>query len=119
MGLSAVVEEGIVVVCSEINTLPTADSALKQLAREEDVPSASHTIRGQHSADAVAAAQLLAAREQANLFLLSQLEEDVVSELGFAPVEEAADIDRLCNRCESCILISSAQFADTHAVNAS
>ena len=118
-GLSAVVEGGIVAVCSEINTLPTADSALKQLAREEDVPSASHTIRGQHSADAVAAAQLLAAREQANLFLLSQLEEDVVSELGFAPVEEAADIDRLCNRCESCILISSAQFADTHAVNAS
>ena len=83
------------------------------------MPLAGHTIRGQRSADAVAAAQLLAAREQANLFLFSRLEEDVVSELGFAPIEEAEDIKRLCSRCESCILISAAQFADTHAVMAS
>ena len=118
-GLTAVVDGGIIVICSELKTLPTVDSALQQLAREEDVASASHTIRGQPSEDAVAAAQLLAAREQANLFLLSQLEEDTVSELGLAPVEEAGDIQRLCNRCESCILISSAQFADTLAVTAS
>lgn len=118
-GLSAVVDGGIVAVCCELETPPTADSALRQLAWEHDVPLAGHTIRGQRSADAVAAAQLLAAREQANLFLLSRLEEDVVSELGFAPIDEAEDINRLCSRCESCILISAAQFADTHAVMAS
>jgi len=113
-GLSAVTEGGSVVVCSELETSP--GTALAQLAHEEDVPLAGHTIRGQKAADAVAAAQLLAAREQANLFLLSRLEQEIVSELGLAPIKDAMEVYRLCDRSASCILISAAQFADMHVV---
>ena len=111
--LPAVVEGGIIAICSDLAEVPSADSALRQIARENDLSAASHAIRGQDSVDAVAAASLLAACEQANLFLLSQLEEDLVSELGFAPISEAIEITRLASRAESCILIASAQFTDT------
>lgn len=116
-GLSAVAEGGMVVVCSELETPP--GEALAQLAHEDDVPAAGHTIRGTIAEDAVAAAQLLAAREQAHLFLLSRLDEDVVSELGLAPIANEKEIGRLCARAESCALIGAAQFAEMQFANTS
>ncbi|MEC7695604.1 MAG: hypothetical protein VYA11_00750, partial [Planctomycetota bacterium] len=97
----------------------SSDSAIRQLADEAELSVASHAIRGEESVDAVAAARLLTAREQANLFLLSRLEEELVSELGFAHIEQMDEVARLGNRAESCILISSAQFADTQIDGAS
>ncbi|MBC18746.1 MAG: hypothetical protein CMJ74_00610 [Planctomycetaceae bacterium] len=111
--LPTVCEGGIIAICSELAAVPTPSSALRQLACDNDLSAANHAIRSNNSVDAIVATVLLAAREQANLFLLSQLENELVSELGFAPIEEAAEIARLANRVESCILIPSAQFADT------
>ena len=116
-GLSAVIDGGIVVVCSELEVPP--GMALAQLAHEDDIPAASHTIRGTAAEDAMAAAQLLAAREQAHLFLLSRLDEEVVSSLGIAPVGTEEEIGRLCSRTESCALIGAAQFAEMRLANAS
>ena len=118
-GLSAVTDGGIIAICCELESVPSSDSAIRQLADEAELSVASHAIRGEESVDAVAAARLLTAREQANLFLLSRLEEDLVSELGFAHIEQMEEVARLGNRAESCILISSAQFADTKIDGAS
>ena len=118
-GLSAVTEGGIIAICCELAKVPPSGSALRQLTDEAELSAASHAIRGEDSVDAVAAACLLAARDQANLFLLSQLEEELVSELGFAHIEQMDEVARLGNNAESCILISSAQFAHTQIGGAS
>jgi hypothetical protein len=43
--------------------------------------------------------------------LLSQLDEDVVESHGMAYVADGEEIARLCSRHESCIFLSSAQYA--------
>ena len=88
---------------------------VEQLAAADDYETTWHEMRRQRSADAVSASQLLKAMQQARIFLLSQLEEEEVAELGIAPVADAHEIIRLASRFESCIILANAQYAKTTA----
>ena len=103
--------------------LATAGLMAAPEIREQPKKSAPGKKRAEREEAAAEAAAETAATAEAEAAAAAEAPaEDAVAEettTEEAPVEEAADIDRLCNRCESCILISSAQFADTHAVNAS
>jgi nickel-dependent lactate racemase len=113
--LEAVEDGGIIAVCCELANAP--GKALQQLALCDDYKAARHEILRQRSADAVPAAQLLAAMQRARIFLLSQLDDEVVSELGLGPVADETEIVRLGNCCDSCILLAAAQYADTTAAS--
>jgi nickel-dependent lactate racemase len=111
--LHVVEEGGVIAICSELATAP--GEALQQLAAADDYETTWHEMRRQRSADAVSASQLLKAMQQARIFLLSQLEEEEVAELGIAPVADAHEIIRLASRFESCIILANAQYAKTTA----
>ncbi|HZZ73251.1 MAG TPA: lactate racemase domain-containing protein [Pirellulales bacterium] len=113
-GLRLVERGGAIALCTELNTPPS--DALRSLIDVEDSAAAIRRIRKQHSPDAPAATKLARALSQAKLYLLSQLDEETVEDLGLAAVSESADIARLASRSQSCILVSHAQFAAGHLI---
>ena len=63
------------------------------------------------TADALPAAELLCAQDRATVYLLSRLDQELVEELGVAPVSNARELARLSGRFESCILLPCAEYA--------
>ncbi|MEK6248508.1 MAG: lactate racemase domain-containing protein, partial [Planctomycetales bacterium] len=108
--LKAVDDDGVIAICSELSTSP--GEALQQLATADDYETALHDIRRQRSADAIPASQILRALDHSRIFLLSRLEDEVVEELGLAPVSDEKEITRLSSRFDSCIVLSNAQYAE-------
>jgi nickel-dependent lactate racemase len=105
----AVAEDGAIVVCCELNEEP--GPALKALAESDDRHAALKAIRRAQLPDAKVAARLVRACNRARVYLLSQLADDIVEELGMAPVQEPAEVARLASRYENCLLLANAQHA--------
>lgn len=61
--------------------------------------------------ESLSACMLSELLERNRVYLLSGLNEDVVTDLGMAYVEQPADVARLASRHDSCILLASAQYA--------
>lgn len=111
----AVADDGAIALCTELAERP--GPALQWLGRAKDLPAALRHIRKHRTFDAVAAHELAQALERVQVYLLSQLDESVVEELGIAPVAAAAEIGRLASRHRSCILLANAQFASPTAAD--
>lgn len=107
--LAVVAEEGAIALCTDLATKP--GPALRVLAAAADAEEAQSRLRKLHSADAPLARLLLDALDRSTVYLLSRLDEELVSPLGFAPVADAAEIARLATHHASCILLPDAQFA--------
>jgi nickel-dependent lactate racemase len=105
----AVDDDGAIVLCTELDA--ALGPALQQLTSWADDESVLHELMRSNSPDALTATLLLQLRERANVFLLSQLDGDLVENLGLGHVEVAEDVDRLCRQFESCILLSNANRA--------
>lgn len=105
----AVAIDGTIALCSELEVPP--GPALQHLATADSAEDALRTIVHERWPDALVASQLIHALEKGRVYLLSHLEADVVESLGMAPVEDAADLNRLAARHDSCILVSNAQYA--------
>jgi nickel-dependent lactate racemase len=105
--LRAVDDDGTVVICSELNGLP--GPALRRLGNAASPEAARRAICQDHTADALPAWQLAAARDRVRVCLLSQLDEDVVEDLGVTPVGREDEIARLGRQHQSCILLANAQ----------
>jgi nickel-dependent lactate racemase len=105
----AVTEDGAIAICCELDAEP--GPALQALAESDDRHAALKAIRRAHLADAQVAARLARACDRATVYLLSRLDDEVVEELGMAPVQDAAEVARLAGRHDSCILLASAQHA--------
>jgi len=105
----AVSVEGAVALCTDLSTGP--GPALMHLAETEDLESALHAIQSTSSIDAQSAWQLAQALRRGTVYLLSQLNEEVVEALGIAPVEQPSQIGRLPQRFDSCIVLANAQHA--------
>ena len=105
----AVQDDGAILICTELRTRP--GDALNQLSQFQDIDEAFRTIHKQSSPDAAIAAELLRALESNQVFLLSDLERDVVEELGIVPIEDDDEIRRLVSRYPSCTIISNAHLA--------
>lgn len=105
----AVTDNGAIALCTRLGAQP--GPAVRQLAEAEDLRHALRRIRKQRCDDALPAVQLARAMDRARVYLLSELDDDVVEELGLAPVPSAEDISRLAARHESCILLGNAQYS--------
>jgi nickel-dependent lactate racemase len=109
VALAAVEDEGAIVLCTDLQRAP--GPALRRLAEAEDDPAALRHIRRERSPDAVSASLLLEARQRAQVFLLSGLDEETVEDLGVGYVTAVDEIDRLCEQYESCVLLGDAHRA--------
>jgi nickel-dependent lactate racemase len=104
-----VADEGAIVVCSELADPP--GQAVQLLGDQNDPEVVLRAVRASDAADAMAAFELARARRKAHVFLLSQLDSEVVEGLGLAPAEQPEDVERLAARRESVALVGGGQFA--------
>ena len=102
-------EQGTIVLCTELRCQP--GPALKRLAGHDEALEMLQQIQRDRSADAVSASILLETCERQHVYLLSQLEEQVVEDLGLGYVSDPNDINRLSRKCRSCILLDNAHRA--------
>lgn len=109
----AVADNGSIAICTDLAGQP--GPGLQHLAGADDVHAALRQIVKQRPSDALAAAQVAHALERNKVYLLSRLDEDVVEDLGIAPVSSADQIARLSARHASCILLANAQYATIQA----
>jgi nickel-dependent lactate racemase len=105
--MNVVTDGGAIVLCTDLAVQPEA--ALRGLVGADDFETASRNVRRHRSSDASAALALLRALENNQVFLLSRLDHDLVEELGMAPIDDVAEINRLVRHYPNCTMISNAQ----------
>lgn len=99
---------GAIALCTQLATEP--GPAVRGLSQVDDLDEALKRIRREGAADTLSAIVLVRAMEQGKVYLLSQLDESLVENLGVAPISDAADIGRLARRHPSCIVLANAQY---------
>lgn len=105
--LEAVEVNGTIAVCSQLKTKP--GPAMKRLAAAADYESANHAIRQRPAADSLAASRLNRALQRARVYLLSELDEAEVEDLGVAYVADESEIAKLSTQHDSLLLLENAQ----------
>lgn len=105
--LDAVELDGAIAICSQLRSKP--GPALQKLAGAEDYESAERAIRRQPSTDALVASRLNRALQHARVYLLSELAEHEVEDLGVAWVADTGEIAKLSSRFHSCLVLRDAQ----------
>jgi nickel-dependent lactate racemase len=103
----AVAEGGAIALCCELNVAP--GPAVAGLRQTDDGQAVLRRIRRDCPPDALVAAEIIETAGRARIYLLSQLDESTVEELGLAPVSAPSDLKRLARRHESCIVLANAQ----------
>jgi len=99
---------GTIALCTELADAP--GPALRTAAAAESWEQAQRRIHKQKTPDIPTAEQWARARDVARLYLLSRLDESEVERLGAAHVESAAEVTRLIDRTDSCVLLTNAQY---------
>jgi len=102
-----VTADGAVAICSDLAVPP--GPAMRCLAEADSGEEALRTIRRQRAPDAMPAAWLLHVLQDHPVFLLSQLDESTVEELGMAYMSDAEDLMRLVHQFNDCITLRGAQ----------
>ncbi|MDA1051279.1 MAG: lactate racemase domain-containing protein [Planctomycetota bacterium] len=105
----AVNDGGAIVICSSLRCRP--GPALQRLMGMRDYDSLLHELRRERSVDATPAALLAEALERVQVFLLSDLDEASVEDLGVGHVGSTEQLERLSRQFDSCILLGNAQHA--------
>jgi hypothetical protein len=105
----AVAEGGAIAICCDLARQP--GPALAALAESEDHDATLKQVRRQQLPDARIAARLQRANQRATVYLLSHLADELVEDLGMAPIADAAEVQRLASRHDTCLLLSNAQHA--------
>lgn len=99
-------DDGTLVICSTLAC--AADSGLARLTEWNPGEDLQAQLQQESSPDAMAAIQLALAREQAHVYLLSQLDQELVESLGIAHLSDGEEISRLGRQCQHCIFLSNA-----------
>jgi len=107
--LDLVEDGGAVVLCTQLKAEP--GPALRHLAQPSDDEAIRKRLRKDRSADAPLARLLAESLDRVTIYLLSGLDEDLVTSLGVGYVAEPKEIGRLASHCDPCILVANAQFA--------
>lgn len=107
MGL--VEEDGAIAVCCELATAP--GPALQRLIGSPSREEAVREIRRDNPRDALPALQLARALETNHIYLLSRLAPGLVEELEMIPIGGPAELVRLTQRSDSCLVLSNAVHA--------
>jgi nickel-dependent lactate racemase len=107
--LRVVADNGAIALCTELHGEP--GPALRRLVDADDLEAAVRRIGKERAADALPAVELAEALRRAKIYLLSQLDESFVEEIGIAPINTPGEIVRLAHRHKNCIVLANAQFA--------
>lgn len=99
---------GAVVICSELEE--GLGPALEQIVGAVDLDEALAEIQRLHPADALTATQVVQALQHGKIYLISQLDEELVEELGIAPLE-LQHLSRIAQRYATCLVITNSQYA--------
>ncbi|MBW3599958.1 MAG: DUF2088 domain-containing protein, partial [Planctomycetes bacterium] len=105
----AVSDEGAIALCTQVSRPP--GPAMRRVGRLEDFEARQRAVRKQTTFDAQIAALLTNLLERNRVYLLSELEDETVEDLGLAYVADEQEIIRLTRLHESCILLADAQNA--------
>lgn len=104
-----VAEGGAIALCSNLDQ-PIGKS-LGRLVRCEDLERVERRLLRDDAEDSWAAWQLARAMQRGPVYFLSQLEADVVEDLGLAPVAHIDELMRLIHRHDSVAILPDAQHA--------
>jgi nickel-dependent lactate racemase len=105
--LEVVEDDGCIAICSRLRAKP--GPALRRLADADSYEEAERAILRKPTADALVAARLNRALQRARVYLLSDLDEQVVESLGLAYVASAEEIGTLSSHHGSCLVLEDAQ----------
>lgn len=108
-----VVREGRIIVLSDLAAEP--GPGLQLLSSSRSAKAALQPLRRESPPDLVAASQIASAADWASVYLLSRLAPNVVEEMFLTPLESEAEVSRLLNSCDGCIVLAGAQHAFTEA----
>jgi hypothetical protein len=104
-----VTDDGAIAICSDLAEEP--GPALQRLAGADDLQQALREIIKVRPSDALPATQLLHATQRGPVYLLSQLDDELVEQLGATPVANGEQVARLASQHDSCIVLANAQYA--------
>ena len=99
--------EGAVVLWTNIDQ-PIGKS-LGRLLESDDFDQVAHDLIEDSGPEAWAAWQILHARERGSIFFHSQLNDEIIEELGLAPLHDLEELQRLVDRRETVIFVEEAQ----------
>jgi hypothetical protein len=102
-------EGGAIAICSNLSQPP--GESLGRLIGSDDLEKAERKILRDQAEDSWPAWQLARALQRGPVYLLSQLDEQTVEDLGAAPVADVAELVRLAGRQESFAIVEDSQHA--------
>ena len=94
-------------ICSEISQMPS--NAIRSLAAFDSYDDLQRHLSKEKGEGAATASMLAHTLEHANVFLMSQLDDSIVEEIGLAPLHDADELQRLVDRHQSTLLLTTAQ----------
>ncbi len=107
--LRVVQDDGAIAICCDIQAKP--GPSLKRIANADSLDAADRSIQRDNSFDALPAIQLVRTLQRVRVYMLSQLDEEVVQSLGIAYISCPEEVVRLATRHDSCILLQNAHQA--------
>ncbi len=110
----AVEENGAVVLCTDLDQplSPGMRAIVDHGEPQEAVP----WIRRTRPIDMLPALALTRLLDQARVYLLSNLDDSLVEELGMAVVSDASEVARLANQHTSCVLLADAHRSSARPI---
>jgi nickel-dependent lactate racemase len=105
---AATSEEGAVVLCTDLAEAPP--SALDPIVGEDDLSQALSQIAKMRSPEALAGIELVNALQRGKVYLISELDDETVEDLGISPIRPD-QLSRLASRHGSCLVLANAHRA--------
>jgi nickel-dependent lactate racemase len=100
---------GAVAICSDLEADP--GPTLGRLLGDSDWESFERAARSEHESDSWPAWQLARALQRGPVYFLSQLADDVVEDMGLAPITDFDQLARLASHHESCLVLDDSHYA--------
>jgi nickel-dependent lactate racemase len=106
---SAVDEGGAIALCGQLAKPP--GPALQRLSAADHAEEELRSLIHDRPVDVLVANQLAAALGHARVYLLSNLSQDIVEQLGMAYIESTDELNRLIARHDACLILADAHYA--------
>ena len=100
------IEGGALAICCP--RLSTEPKSIRQLATMDDPTTLQSHLRNDAENDTWSAWELVQALDQGPVYLLSDLNQEMVEDLGIAPIKNITELARLASRQKSCIVLPDA-----------
>ncbi len=105
-----VADGGAIALCTQL--AEPVGRSVGRLIGAADLNRVAKKIASDAAADSWTAHELLTAINRGPVYLMSRLDDDLVEELGLAPLHSTAELSRLAQRRKSCLLLEDAQQLD-------